>query len=148
MRFLLILALGFLSPFPVKADALLLEDFAVFQGVSDVSKNATGRAEIVACLQGTKTPRSCIGLLVRSCEDDAVACEAREASIWEHYGYDIYLALRRSLGGPDWIDEAHRRIGAEMVARCETASNEAVTSCQLREAAGRALDLRFALVAP
>jgi len=39
-----------------------------------------------------------------------------------------------------------------MVARCDArlreAGEDALSVCQLREAAGRALDLRFALVAP
>jgi len=152
MRLFVIFILGFFGPTAVKADALLLEDFAVFQGASEVSEIAPGRAQIVACLQGTRAPRSCIGAVVQRCDGEAQACEAREASVWEHYGYDIYLALRRSLGGPDWIDEAHARIGSEMVARCEArsrqAGEEALSLCQLREAAGRALDLRFALVAP
>jgi hypothetical protein len=152
MRLFLICALGFLSPVVARADALLLQDFAVFQGASDVSEIAPGRAQIVACLQGTQAPRSCIGTVVQACDGGTRVCEAQEASVWEHYGYDIYLALRRSLGGPEWIDEAHARIGLEMVARCDArlreAGEDALSVCQLREAAGRALDLRFALVAP
>ena len=152
MRILALCLGAGLSPIAAAADPLSLMDFAVFHGATEVVEQEAARAQIVTCLQGTRTPRSCIGTVVQVCDGSADACVAQEASVWEHYGYDIYLALRRSLGGPDWIDDAHIRIGSEMVARCAAIGLEegdaALRACEMREAAGRALDLRFALVAP
>ena len=152
MRMWLIFSLAFWVPALAKADALSLEAFAVFQGAGDVDGLADTRAQLVQCLQDTRTPRVCIGATVPTCRGESEACETLETKAWEHYGYDVYLALRRALGGPDWIDTAHARIGAEMAARCAGQLSDdgkaAVQVCQLREAAARALDLRFALVAP
>ena len=152
MRLIALCVLGVLNPCVAGAQALLLEDFAVFRGSSPSESIAQDRAEIVACLQGTRVPQSCVGIVSKACEGEVQACEVREVVVWEHYGFDVYLALRQALGGPDWIDAAHRRIGLEMVARCDAQvldSAEAVrAACELQEAAGRALALRFALVAP
>lgn len=152
MRILIVLALGLIAPVAAKADGLSLEDFAVFQGAQVTNESIAARREVVQCLQTTKTPRICIGATVPACPDAIEVCETREVTVWEHYGHDVYLALRRALGGPAWIDEAHLRLGGEMRQRCVRRTAEAGAAagrvCALREAAGRALDLRFALVAP
>ena len=142
----------FMVPLVALADVLALEEFAVFQGDVPPEGVPDARAQIVDCLQATRAPRACIGVTVLACEASSEACALVETAVWERLGFDIYLALRAALGGPDWIDTAHLRLGSEMVARCEARGAEAGAGaaevCRLNEAASRTLDLRFALVAP
>jgi len=151
-RLLIVLWFGLLGPGFAKADALLLEEFAVFQSEIGQAAATSVRRQIVLCLQMTSEPRTCIGASVQACDGVFEECAIVEAAAWERFGYDLYLELRRALGGPEWIDTAHARIGTEILARCEARVLEAGEAsrhvCQLSEAAGRALDLRFALVAP
>ncbi len=137
-----------LLPLAVAAEELTLEDFAAFEGQFDVATVDPARAAIVACLQSTRTPSSCIGVTLATCDTDASNCARLEAAAWEWFGYDMYLALREALGGPVWIDAAHARIGEEMDARCADLSGDAARLCPVKEAAARAIDLRFALVSP
>ena len=135
-------------PAAALADELTLEDFAAFEGQFDAEAVDATRAAIVSCLQQTRTPSSCIGVTLVACKADPDECATLEAAAWERFGYDIYLALRTALGGPDWIDAAHTRIGGEMDARCAALTGDAARLCPVNEAASRAIDLRFALVSP
>ena len=137
-----------LLPLAVAAQELTFEDFAAFEGQFDAAAVDPARAAIVTCLQSTRTPSSCVGVTLATCDAGASACATLEAAAWERFGYDIYLALREALGGPDWIDTSHARIGGEMDARCAGLSGDAARLCPVKEAAARAIDLRFALVSP
>lgn len=139
------------------AEPLTLEEFGIVHSEVTAEKAASKRARIVACLQTTREPLGCIGTTLRVCQVTLEACSYQEAAAWEQLGFDIYLELRRALGGPDWIDAAHLRLRAEIVTQCDAEAaveNERLmqrairAACYLRGAAGRTLDLRFALVAP